>query len=171
MRCCPPGAAGSARGVRFTALRWAVGLGHAEIAEALLVHGADPGLPGPEGEPPLVLAARRGSLHTVRTLLRHGAPDWAPALREARLMLTVDVESELRRSLCAMYGDGHETVVRHEHIDGGVTVVVELLRDGEPFAGQDQQTGHEAIAELLEHAGDDAPAVTGMSRSRWGVGY
>ena len=135
----------------FTALRWAVGLGHAETAEALLAGGADPDLPGPEGDPPLVLAARRGSVRTVRALLRHGARDRAPALEEARRMLTVDVEQELRRSLYAMYGDGgHETVVHRAVVDGGITVGVELLRDGEPFAGQDQQTGHGAIATVLE---------------------
>ncbi|MFJ8750816.1 ankyrin repeat domain-containing protein [Streptomyces sp. NPDC102441] len=135
----------------FTALRWAAGLGHARVAETLLAHGADPDLPGPQGEAPLVVAARRGSVHTVRALLRHGARDLSPALEEARRMLTQDVERELRDALRRMYGDGgHGSVVRRAPVDGGVTVTVELLRGGEPFASQDLQTGHGAIATLLE---------------------
>ncbi|MER5554417.1 ankyrin repeat domain-containing protein [Streptomyces sp. NPDC002793] len=136
----------------FTALRWAAGLGHARVAEALLAHGADPSLPGPQGEVPLVVAAGRGSVHTVRALLRHGARGLSPALDEARRMLTVDVEQELRDGLRRLYGDeGHERAVRRTPVDGGVTVTVELLRDGEPFASQDLQTGHGAIATLLEN--------------------
>ncbi|MFD6279829.1 ankyrin repeat domain-containing protein [Streptomyces sp. NPDC060209] len=136
----------------FTALRWAAGLGHARVAEILLAHGADPDLPGPQGEAPLVVAARRGSVHTVRTLLRHGAGGLSPALEEARRMLALDVEQELRDALRRLYGDGdHEIAVRRAPVDGGVTVSVELLRDGEPFAGQDLQTGHGAIATLLEN--------------------
>ncbi|WP_405809771.1 ankyrin repeat domain-containing protein [Streptomyces sp. NBC_01520] len=138
----------------FTALRWAAGLGHARVAELLLGHGADPGLPGPQGEPPLVVSARRGSALTVRALLRHGAPDLAPALEEARRMLALDVEQDLRDALSELYGDDarHGTTVRRTAVDGGVTVTVELLRDGEPFAGQDRQTGHGAVATMLEHA-------------------
>ncbi|MFF1833347.1 ankyrin repeat domain-containing protein [Streptomyces sp. NPDC058231] len=138
----------------FTALRWAAGLGHARTAEVLLAHGADPDLPGPGPghEPPLVCAARRGSLETVRTLLRHGATARAEALREARRMLTLDVEAELRTALREMYGDGAgaDPVVRRTLVDGGETVTVELVRDGAPFVGQEQQTGHGAIATVLE---------------------
>ncbi|MEU8704539.1 ankyrin repeat domain-containing protein [Streptomyces sp. NPDC048565] len=135
----------------FTALRWAAGLGHARVAEVLLAHGADPDQPGPQGEVPLVVAARRGSLRTVRALLRHGARDLSPALEEAGRMLTLDVEQELLAALRRMYGDeGHESAVRRAPVDGGVTVTVELLRGGEPFASQDLQTGHAAIATLLE---------------------
>lgn len=136
----------------FTALRWAAGLGHARVAETLLVHGADPSLPGPQGEVPLVVAARRGSVHTVRALLRHGARGLSLALDEARHMLTVDVEQELRNGLRRLYGDeGHGNTVRRVPVDGGVTVTVQLLREGEPFASQDLQTGHGAIATLLEN--------------------
>ncbi|MFJ8886310.1 ankyrin repeat domain-containing protein [Streptomyces sp. NPDC102402] len=136
----------------FTALRWAAGLGHARVAEILLAHGADPDLPGPRGETPLVVAARRGSAHTVRALLLHGARGRSPALEEARRMLALDVERELRDALREAYGDeGHESAVRREPVDGGVTVTVELLRDGEPFASQDLQTGHGAIVTLLEN--------------------
>ncbi|WP_031089845.1 ankyrin repeat domain-containing protein [Streptomyces sp. NRRL WC-3549] len=134
----------------FTALRWAAGLGHAGIAELLLAQGADPGLPGPRDEPPLVVAARRGSARTVRALLRYGAPGLRPALDEARRMLAVDAGKELLRALEALHGPGHESAVRRTRVAGGVLVTVELLRDGEPFAGQDQETGHGAIATLLE---------------------
>ncbi|MDQ0796933.1 ankyrin repeat domain-containing protein [Streptomyces sp. B1I3] len=136
----------------FTALRWAVGLGHARVAEILLAHGADPDLPGPQGESPLVVAARRGSVATVRTLLRHGAGDLARALEEARRTQAPDVERELRDDLRAMYGDGvdDDARVRRSQVDGAETVTVELVRDGEPYASLDRQTGHGAIATLLE---------------------
>ncbi|MCX5413240.1 ankyrin repeat domain-containing protein [Streptomyces sp. NBC_00059] len=135
----------------FTALRWAAGLGHARVAEVLLAHGADPDLPGPHDEALLVVAARRGSTETVRALLRHGARALSPALEEARRMLTLDVAAELRGTLLRAYGDeGHTCAVRRAPQDGGVTVTAELLRDGEVFASHDQQTGHGAIATLLE---------------------
>ncbi|MGC5346014.1 ankyrin repeat domain-containing protein [Streptomyces sp. DT171] len=133
----------------FTALRWAVGLGYSRIVEALLSHGADPDLAGPEGDPPLVLAARRGSVRTVRALLRHGAGSRSGALAEARRTLAVDVAEEMRRGLIETYG-AHEVVVDRAVVDGGVTVTVELLRGGEPFAGRDQQTGHGAVVTVLE---------------------
>ncbi|MEU0374721.1 ankyrin repeat domain-containing protein [Streptomyces sp. NPDC006283] len=137
----------------FTAMIWAVTQGHTDTVEALLDHGADPDLPGPSGEAPLVLAARRGSPSTVRALLRHGAGSRAKtleqALEEARRWLTLDVEQELRAQLLA-YEPGAETVARRVEEDGGTTVVVELLRDGSPASGSEQQTGHGAIATLLE---------------------
>ncbi|WP_308307504.1 ankyrin repeat domain-containing protein [Streptomyces sp. ISL-10] len=133
----------------FTALTWAVGQGHAETAEALLEHGADPDLTCPSGEPPLVVAARRGSPSTVRALLRHGASARAEALEEARRWLTLDVEQQLREGLLA-HEPGAETVSRRVAEDGGATVVVEVLREGRPAAGNEQQTGHGAIATLLE---------------------
>lgn len=140
----------------FTALRWAVGLGHARTAEVLLAYGADPCLPGPEGESPLLLAARRGSLPTVRALLSHGAGAVEgaveEALGEARRMLDADLEQEMRAGLRELYGDSeaYEVVVRRTVVDGGETLAVELVRDGRPAAGRDQQTGHGAIATVLE---------------------
>ncbi|MFI9583103.1 ankyrin repeat domain-containing protein [Streptomyces sp. NPDC052236] len=143
----------------FTALRWAVTLGHAGTAEALLEYGADPNLPGSGGEQPLVLAARRGSPSTVRALLRHGARAKEAALEEARQWLVRDVERELREGLLRAFGEEaegdeshgpYEVVTRRVEEDGGVTVTVDLLRDGRPLAGNEQQTGHAAIATLLE---------------------
>ncbi|MFJ1746850.1 ankyrin repeat domain-containing protein [Streptomyces sp. NPDC088116] len=160
----------------FTAVTWAVVQGFPDTLEALLEYGADPDLPSPGGEPPLQLAARRGSTPSVRVLLRYGAGAHAgtadgthdgardethnadgvrlgareAALAEARRWMALDVEQELRDGLLRAYGDGYETVVRRIEEDGSLTVVVELLRDGEPMAGQEQQTGHAAVATLLE---------------------
>ncbi|GAA1508894.1 hypothetical protein GCM10009730_11260 [Streptomyces albidochromogenes] len=142
----------------FTAMAWAVRQGHADTVEALLEYGADPDLPAPGTEPPLVLAARRGSTETVRALLRHGASAVREALDEARRRLGADVEEALRAELLATFADGSgepgaappETVTSRIVEDGGETVVVELLRDGRTTAGVEQQTGHAAIATLLE---------------------
>lgn len=144
----------------FTALAWAVGQGHAATVEALLAHGADPDLPGPgggapDGEPPLVTAARRGSPSTVRALLRHGAGAREEALAEARRWTAPEaVEHELHAELLpeAGGGGGDETVVRRIEEDGGVTIVVETLKDGVPVASLERQTGHAAITTVLEEA-------------------
>lgn len=144
----------------FTALAWAVGQGHTATVEALLAHGADPDLPGPgggapDGEPPLVTAARRGSPSTVRALLRHGAGAREEALAEARRWTAPEtVEHELHAELLPLSGEGDETVVRRIEEDGGVTVVVETLKDGVPIASLERQTGHGAIATVLEESLD-----------------
>ncbi|MFD7895967.1 ankyrin repeat domain-containing protein [Streptomyces sp. NPDC059743] len=134
----------------LTAVVWAVRQGFADTVEALLEYGADPDLPGPGDESPLLLAARHGSPSTVRVLLRYGASAHTEALAEARRWMALDVEQELRDGLARAYGDGYETVVRRIEEDGSVTVVVELLRDGAPVAGQEQRTGHAAVATILE---------------------
>ncbi|WP_455354316.1 ankyrin repeat domain-containing protein [Streptomyces sp. SYSU K217416] len=134
----------------YTAMTWAVQQGHAAAVEALLAHGASPDLAGPHGEPPLVLAARRGSAGTVRALLEHGAAAKNEALGEARRWLGLDVAEELRRRLTSTYEGEFETVTRRVEEHGGVTVIVELLGDGAPRAGDEQQTGHAAIATMLE---------------------
>ncbi|MET9552704.1 ankyrin repeat domain-containing protein [Streptomyces sp. NPDC006645] len=144
----------------FTALAWAVGQGHAATVQALLAHGADPDLPGPgggapDGEPPLVTAARRGSPSTVRALLRHGAGAREEALAEAlRWSAPEAVEHELHAELLPMAAGGDETVVRRIEEDGGVTIVVETLKDGVPVASLERQTGHGAIATALEESLD-----------------
>jgi hypothetical protein len=142
----------------YTAIAWAVIQGFTDTVETLLEYGADPDLPGPGGEPPLLLAARRGSAATVRVLLRYGAgarTERHPgihedALAEARRWMELDVEQELRDGLLATYGDAYETVVRRIRAEGSETVVVELLRDGGSVAGREQQTGHAAVATILE---------------------
>ncbi|MFF7851215.1 ankyrin repeat domain-containing protein [Streptomyces sp. NPDC007910] len=137
----------------FTALAWALRLGYADIARLLLEHGADPDRPGPDGVGPLLAAARRGSTGCVRALLDHGAGGGEAALREARRWIGADIAAELRRGLVAGNegGQTYEAVVRRVREDGGITVVVELLREnGAPGRGDDRQTGHAAIATLLE---------------------
>ncbi|MEE1754994.1 ankyrin repeat domain-containing protein [Streptomyces sp. SP18CS02] len=155
----------------FTALTWAVLNGFADTVAALLEYGADPSLPGPSGEPPLVTAARRGSPSVVRALLAHGAAGRREALAEARRWIDVDPEQALRESIAETWGPGHETVTRRVEEDGGVTVVVELLRDGVPRGGQERQTGHAAVATLLEAvSGVAAPPETLAGRAlRWGA--
>ncbi|MFD3534348.1 ankyrin repeat domain-containing protein [Streptomyces sp. NPDC058664] len=137
----------------FTALAWALRLGHADTTRVLLEYGADPDRRGPDGILPLVAAARRGSTGCVRALLDHGATAREAALREARRWIGADIAAELRRGLVAGNegGQTYEAVVRRVREDGGVTVVVELLREnGAPGRGDERQTGHAAIATLLE---------------------
>ncbi|KQX53445.1 MULTISPECIES: ankyrin repeat domain-containing protein [unclassified Streptomyces] len=139
----------------FTALAWALRLGHADTARVLLEYGADPDRRGPDGLLPLVAAARRGSTGCVRALLDHGADAREAALREARRWIGADIAAELRRGLVAGNegGETYEAVVRRVREDGGVTVVVELLReDGAPGRGDDRGTGHAAVSTLLETA-------------------
>ncbi|MFB7516127.1 ankyrin repeat domain-containing protein [Streptomyces sp. NPDC056144] len=139
----------------YTALAWAVGLGHTETVRALLEHGADPDRPGPDGVVPLVAAARRGSSSCVRALLDHEAAGREAALREARRWIGADIAAELRRGLVAGNDGGqtYEAVVRRVREDGGITVVVDLLREnGAPSRSAERQTGHAAIATLLEAA-------------------
>ncbi|MEV5970785.1 ankyrin repeat domain-containing protein [Streptomyces sp. NPDC051921] len=139
----------------FTALAWAVRLGHTGVARELLEAGAVPDRPGPDGLPPLVAAARRGSASLVRALLEHGAGHREEALDEARRWIGADMAGVLRRGLVESGGSAetYEAVVRRVPEDGGVTVVVELLReDGAPSRGDERQTGHAAIATLLERA-------------------
>lgn len=134
----------------FTAMTWAVQKGYAKTAEVLLAHGADPDLPGPGGVPPLVTAAGRGSAETVRVLLRHGASARQEALAEARRWLELDVEQEVRRQLADSHGAEHEAAARLVREDGGLTVVVDLIGERAPWSTAEQQTGHGAIATLLE---------------------
>ncbi|MGA4977848.1 ankyrin repeat domain-containing protein [Streptomyces cinereoruber] len=146
-------AADQEEGYGFTALTWALRLGYADVARLLLEHGADPDRRGPDGLAPLLAAARRGSTGCVRALLDHGAGGREAALREARRWIGADIAAELRRGLVAGNegGQTYEAVVRRVREDGGITVVVELLReDGAPGRGDDRQTGHAAIATLLE---------------------
>ncbi|MFI8964640.1 ankyrin repeat domain-containing protein [Streptomyces sp. NPDC053493] len=143
----------------FTALAWALRLGHTSTARALLEAGADPHRPGPDGLAPLVAAARRGSPSCVTGLLDHGAGGdeviLGQALAEARRWIGVDLAAVLRRGLVESGGAGetYEAVVRRVPEDGGTTVIVELLReDGAPGRGDERQTGHAAVATLLEGA-------------------
>ncbi|MDG4863868.1 HEAT repeat domain-containing protein, partial [Streptomyces sp. T-3] len=101
---------------------------------------------------PLVAAARRGSLDTVRALLRHGADELRPALDEARRWLGRDLAAEVERELAQLVApEGYESFVRRVREGEGITLVVELLLESGSWSGREQQTGHGAIATLLEH--------------------
>lgn len=147
-------------GFGFTALTWAAQQGRAAVVTELLAAGADPDRPGPTGEPPIVAAARRGSPGCVRALLQRGARERSAALAEAHRWLAVDVEAALLAGLERTYGPGHPSAVHRYPEDGGITVEVQLLDPaGHPVSGNDQQTGHAAIATLLETSlGIAAPA-------------
>ncbi|MFI7340662.1 ankyrin repeat domain-containing protein [Streptomyces sp. NPDC050085] len=139
----------------FRALTWAVQLGREAVVRALLDGGADPRLPGAKGELPLVAAARRGSTGCVRALLEHGATGLREALVEARRWRGVEVAEVLRTQVVGstVDGVGREAVTERFVEDGGVTVAVQLLdASGRPASGAEQQTGHAAIATLLESA-------------------
>ncbi|NEB81576.1 hypothetical protein G3I40_41150, partial [Streptomyces sp. SID14478] len=137
----------------FRALTWAVQLGREAVVRALLDGGADPRLPGTSGELPLVAAARRGSTGCVRALLERGADGREEALAQARQWFGVDAAEVLRAGIAGSTADGarREAVTQRFAEGGGVTVVVELLDEsGRPRSGNEQQTGHAAIATLLE---------------------
>nr|WP_282189841.1 HEAT repeat domain-containing protein [Streptomyces sp. RPA4-2] len=70
------------------------------------------------------------------------------------------MEAALRAGLERTYGPGHPSAVHRYPEDGGITVEVQLLDPaGHPVSGNDQQTGHAAIATLLETSlGIAAPA-------------
>ncbi|MFE5855686.1 ankyrin repeat domain-containing protein [Streptomyces sp. NPDC056500] len=141
-----------------TALLGAVEGGHAATADVLLTFGADSELATEQGVSPLVVAVRRGSPAVVRVLLEHGVslPGQRVALAEARLWLDRDVAEDLHTELVLAHGEGHRAVTRRETgRDGVETVVVELLRNDEPFAGRERETGHRNIAALLEEALDE----------------
>lgn len=86
---------------RQTALGHSVVNGHGDVATLLLAAGADPDRSGPNYEPPLVVAARRGDVAMVAALLEAGADvtlgdntgrtalEWARALRHERIIASL----------------------------------------------------------------------------------
>jgi hypothetical protein len=87
----------------------------------------------------------------VRALLAHGAGARGEALAEARRLLGVGVEAELREGLARAHGSGHAFVTHRHPSPEGVVVEVRLLdARGRPFAGDDLQTGHAEIVALLK---------------------
>ena len=95
-------------GVRPLSL--AVAGGQAGIAEVLLAAGADPALPT-AGEPPILSAARTGSLDTVRLLVRHGADINAPETlrgQTALMWAAAEDHAAVVRTLVELGGDVHD---------------------------------------------------------------
>jgi ankyrin repeat protein len=59
----------------------------AELIELLLVHGADPDQPGPDGRPPYILATVQGRADLVGLLRRYGAADDTDSLADTDRLL------------------------------------------------------------------------------------
>ena len=87
----------------------AVAAGQAPVVEVLLAAGADPAAPA-GGEPPILAAARTGSLDTVRSLVRHGADINArEALRGQTALMWAAAEDHaaVARTLLELGADVH----------------------------------------------------------------
>ncbi|UKL05259.1 ankyrin repeat domain-containing protein [Streptomyces sp. NBU3104] len=135
-----------------TALVWAAQGGHAGATAALLEAGAEP-VAG-RGDPPLVRAARQGSLETVRVLLEHGADGREAALEEA-LRWSVGLAERLREELegageSAQAAGEVEVVVREVRRGSTTLLAAVVLRDGDPGESQERFTSHAAVATVLE---------------------
>lgn len=88
---------------RQTALGHSVVHAHADVTALLLAAGADPNRSGPNYEPPLIVAARRGDEAIVLALLDAGADmtladntgrtalQWARALRHEKIVALLEV--------------------------------------------------------------------------------
>ncbi|WP_392968480.1 ankyrin repeat domain-containing protein [Streptomyces sp. LN245] len=136
----------------FTALTWALRQGHTAVAEALLGAGADPGRARTGGRAPAGDggAPGFGRLCAGAARARGGRAGRGAGGGPCRL-LGVGVEAELREGLARAHGSGHAFVTHRHPSPEGVTVEVQLLdARGEPFAGDDLQTGHAEIVALLK---------------------
>ncbi|MGW5388249.1 ankyrin repeat domain-containing protein [Nocardia sp. NPDC003963] len=129
-------------------LLWAVRNGHRETVELLLAAGADPDIPGT----PLTIAARRGGLGIVRSLLSHGADPARPddSGRTARTIATELATADPVALLVEQWGEpGREFTVQRRPAGDGTEVIT--LRYGTEGRGGEtsMQNGHAAIAGLL----------------------
>ncbi|KPC76739.1 hypothetical protein ADL27_49390, partial [Streptomyces sp. NRRL F-6602] len=102
------------------------------------------------GDPPLVRAARQGSLETVRVLLEHGADGREAALEEA-LRWSVGLAERLREELegageSAQAAGEVEGVVREVRRGSTTLLAAVVLRDGDPGESQERFTSHAAVA-------------------------
>ncbi|MEO3784521.1 ankyrin repeat domain-containing protein [Actinocorallia sp. B10E7] len=141
----------------WTALKWAASGGHTGTVARLLEAGADPNLA--VRTPPLYLAASRGAVGVVRLLLSRGADpvgateEGETALEAALRWAGVDIEAELRAQKKEVYSEpGYEVVVTRREEDDGTELITALAGRGGEFdvTGSELQTGHGAIATLLE---------------------
>ncbi|MEO5874291.1 MAG: ankyrin repeat domain-containing protein [Streptosporangiaceae bacterium] len=143
----------------WTPLLWASAGGHTATVILLLDHVADPD--AESRTTPLWLAADRGAVDAVRALLTHGADparsdDQGSTPLEAALRWAgVDIEAELRAAKEELYPEpGYEfAVIREEQDDETELITVEARRPGREYGTtSEKQTGHGAIATILERA-------------------
>ena len=127
-----------------SALHWASYWDHLEAARILIGAGADPNRTSPQGETPLMVAARTGVVDSVTALLRHGAG------------AGVDAREGWRGQTALMWAaaEGHAAVVAplvtagadiDARSDGGFTPLAFAVR-----------AGHAGAVEALAKAGADA---------------
>ena len=168
-----------------TALALASARGHAAVAETLLGAGADPNRASPQGETPLMVAARTGVVDSVTALLRHGAGRG------------VDARERWRGQTALMWAaaEGHAAVVAplvtagadvDARSDAGFTPLAFAVRAGHTdavealvMAGADVDLAlpdgtsplhlavinahHDVAVQLLEHGADPAVAEPGWT--------
>ncbi|MFC7220185.1 ankyrin repeat domain-containing protein [Streptomyces polyrhachis] len=150
-----------------TAVLWAAANGHTATLRLLLSRSFDTAdrtgrtvtaVTDDSGRTPLHRAAARGSLQAVEALLEADA-DWSVRDDEgltprqtALAWVDVDLAAEVRHRarILAEAEPGDRVVVREEVApDDSTVLVAEVVRDGEPRAWTDLQTGHAAVADLL----------------------
>jgi ankyrin repeat protein len=143
----------------WTPLLWAAVGGHTATVILLLDHVADPD--AASRTTPLWLAANRGAVDVVRALLAHGADPAKPndqggtPLEAALRWAGVDIEAEMRREKEELYPEpGYEfSVTREEQDDETELITVEARSPGREYGTtSEKQTGHGAIATILERA-------------------
>ena len=122
----------------WTVLMRVIGEGHAEIAQLLVAHGADPNAKGFSGETALTIAAEHGHVEIVKILLDRGA----------------DMNAKTNHGYTALhYGSeyGHRDVVK-VLLDAGVDMN-QKDQDGETALAIAKRKNHEEIVQLLKNAG------------------
>lgn len=138
-----------------------------DIARALLKHGADPNLPGPDDKPPLYLAAFHGSDGLVDALLAAGADPnaldsagispiyvaaqngYLPVLRKL-VAAGANVNFATPRGFTALMNaadEGHADCVKYL-LECGADVQA-VSRNGQTAAAVARESGHYQIADLL----------------------
>jgi ankyrin repeat protein/HEAT repeat protein len=143
----------------WTPLLWAAAGGHTATVILLLDHVADPDVDS--RTTPLWLAANRGAVDVVRALLTHGADPAKPndqgstPLEAALRWAGVDIAAEMLREKEELYPDpGYEFSVTREELDDETELItVEARSPGREYGTtSEKQTGHGAIATILERA-------------------
>ena len=161
-----------------------------DLVEKLLEQGADPDIQGEDGGAPLLMAAAKGKVHVVRTLVRAKAKPWLKDKRgftalhyaamkpcnvaiieaiAAHPAADIDVEASLPKRPA---GGGSPLFIAT--VEGQVDAVRLLLRLGArtdiPCCGQlaravAVEKGHHEIVRLLDQAPKLSPSARGGRRS------